>query len=74
LVEEGLTLSWLIEFALGFSNSAMCSESQRPYSAPCHGSRVVPRDAQYKTHHAEVLARLLLQCRFDEDDIKDMLP
>jgi len=52
----------------------MCSESQRPYSAPCHGSRVVPRDAQYKTHHAEVLARLLLQCRFDEDDIKDMLP
>jgi hypothetical protein len=61
-------------YGLGFSNSAMCSESQRPYSAPCHGSRVVPRDAQYKTHHGEVLDRLLLQCRVDEDDIKDMLP
>ena len=53
-------------------SSAMCSESQRPYPAPCRGSTVVPRDPQYKKVHAEVLDRL--QCRFDEGDMKDMLP
>ena len=49
----------------------MCSESQRPYPAPCRGSTVVPRDPQYKKVHAEVLDRL--QCRFDEGDMKEML-
>jgi hypothetical protein len=52
-------------------NSAMCSESQRPYPAPCRGSTVVPRDPQYKKVYAEVLDRL--QCRFDEGDMKEML-
>ena len=34
---------------------------------------MVPRDPQYKKVHDEVLDRLL-QCRFDQDDTKDMLP
>lgn len=61
------------------SNSAMCyytpeySESQQPYPATCRGSRVLPRDPQYKKLNDEVLDRLL-QCRFDEGDMKDMLP
>lgn len=73
MAQEAASFGCFQAAAAATPNSAMRSESQRPYPAPCHGSKVMPSDPQYNKVHDEVLDRLI-QCRFDEGNMKDTLP